>query len=528
VQNEPLENTEGSTRLVAQTLLRARRSIRASYAAWVIGLLVPVLMVPMLVRFLGHGLYGQWVVILSLTSYFGLANLGMGQTVGNMVAEAVAKDQTRFLGQVVSTVFFFHVLIAMPLLVVSLLLALGYFVPFLPLHTDAAEIALSVACAFAALSLPLKVSSMTLRSLNRVDLEQATQAISNLVRAAAMIGVLLAGLKLIAVAAVHGLALIVSGIAAYAIVNRACTEARPRMGFFSWALLKQMLLPSAGFFVLTVASTLAFSIDNLVIAYNLGLRAVTQYAVPFQVVMLVVGFFAVALGAVTPVVTDHHARGANDVLSRAYIAVVRAAILYGMSAVTFLWLAGPSLLRLWAGHGVFPGNATLGLQFAFLFIQVLLYPASTILIATSKHHWYAVWALVEGALNLTLSLWWVHLWGMPGVIAGTVAARLLTNGWYMPAAALRVLRLSAHDFLTGICKSVVLGIVGLILAMVASIWWPISAGTSGIAIACTVTLVFIGIFLAMEPTSQERQWLVQAVCAGRNTPTANADQENTA
>ena len=86
------------------------------------------------------------VVILSLTSYLGLANFGLGQTVGNMVAEAAAKTEKGFLREVVSTAFFFHALIAMPLLLIAVLLALGHFVRFLPLQTHSANIALAATC----------------------------------------------------------------------------------------------------------------------------------------------------------------------------------------------------------------------------------------------------------------------------------------------------------------------------------------------------------------------------------------------
>jgi O-antigen/teichoic acid export membrane protein len=435
----------------------------------------------------------------------------MGQTVGNMVAEANAKAQKRFLSQVVSTAFFFHAVIAVPLLLVSVLLALGYFIRFLPLHTGGARIALVVTCMFAALSFPLKVSSMTLRSLNRVDVEQTTQTISNLLRALALIAILLLGLQLVSVAVVHGLALVASGVAAYMLVNQTCAEARPRISLFSSVLLQRMLVPSLAFFVLTLASTLAFSIDSLVIAYNLGSGAVTQYAVPFQVIMLVTGFFAVALGALTPAVTDHHARGAGDVLSSAYTVVMRGAILYGVSATIFLSLAGQPLLRLWAGLGVFPGYATFELQLALLFMQVLLYPAHTVLMATSSHYGYAVSAITEGVLNLILSLWWVHIWGLPGVIAGTVAARILTTGWYLPLAAMRVLGVSPRDLVKSLRKATLLSLSGLALVRLVSLRWPLVSGAGSFAISCAATLAFIAAFVTFEVSAEERLLLVRAL-----------------
>jgi len=61
-----------------------------------------------------------------------------------------------------------------------------------------------------------------------------------------------------------------------------------------------------------------------------------------------------------------------------------------------------------------------------------------VLMATTKHYMYANLAMLEAVLNVALSLWWVRIWGLPGVIGGTLLARLLTTGWYIPMAAVKI------------------------------------------------------------------------------------------
>jgi O-antigen/teichoic acid export membrane protein len=485
--------------------------VTASYASWAVAVVVPLLLVPMLVRFLGHELYGQWVVILSLTSYLGLANLGMGQAAANMVAEANARAQNQLLVQVTSTAFFFHALLAIPLLALSVLVGAGYFGHILPLRSGGAQLALSVTYAFTALSLPLRVSSLTLRSLHRVDVEQTTVALSNMFRAVSSITALLLGFKLLSVAVVHGLALVASGAAAYLIIHRRWAGARPRILLFSWRLLQKMVVPSMGFLVLSMASTLTLSIDNLIIAYKLSPGAVTQYAVPFQVVMLLIAFFGVTLGALTPAITDGRARGSANLLSSAYVLVTRAAILFGASATIFLWLAGRQLIEFWAGAGVFPGYTVFALQLILLFSQVSLYPSQTILTATSTHYGYAAWAITEGVLNLALSLWWVHVWGLAGIVGGTVVARVFTTGWYMPVAAMRVLGFSWRHLLGRVRRALLVAALSILFVTFSSFRWSLGSGVGSVAAACTATLAFIAVFLAVELTSRESFWLKRQV-----------------
>src|SRR5208337_5461884 len=138
---------------------------------------------------------------------------------------------------------------------------------------------------------------------------------------------------------------------------------------------------------------------------TLGAKAVTQYAVPFQLVLITSGMFSVALAALMPAVTAHNAVGDSETLSAGYLLFVRVALVFAAGACLCLWLGGRSLLQHWAGAGVFPGYATFGIQLALLFIQVLVAPGDAILMGTSRHYVYARLAVLEGVLNLALSLW---------------------------------------------------------------------------------------------------------------------------
>ena len=69
---------------------RFARNMLWSYLGWGASALAPLVTVPFCVRYLGPQVYGEWLVILSITSYLGLANLGLAQTAANRIAEAIA------------------------------------------------------------------------------------------------------------------------------------------------------------------------------------------------------------------------------------------------------------------------------------------------------------------------------------------------------------------------------------------------------------------------------------------------------
>jgi len=163
--------------------------------------------------------------------------------------------------------------------------------------------ALSILIGLTAISLPLKVYSIALRSLQRIDLEQAIAASFNLVRIILMLSSALLGLKLVPLAIIQGGALLGGGIVACLAAVPRFPDLRFRVSKIAGRTLRQLVKPSMGFFLLQIAGTLAFGVDNIVIAYAMTPADVTRYSVPFQALRVATGFFAVVLSALAPSVT---------------------------------------------------------------------------------------------------------------------------------------------------------------------------------------------------------------------------------
>ncbi|MHB8382858.1 MAG: lipopolysaccharide biosynthesis protein [Candidatus Binataceae bacterium] len=429
------------------------RNVAWSYVSWITSFAAPLILIPLYVRLLGHRLYGEWLVIMSIASYLGLANLGSWQAVGNRIAEAIGKGRRHEIGSLISTGF-----LAYSVIITAIVLSVFAATPMLTRRIMSVVdgrtlVAFYVFIILSALGFPLRVHSVMLRAFERVDIEQRINACSNIFRIAAIAAALLAGLKLIAVVAIQGGAMIATGIASYVAAIRLDADARPRVSKWSTSLLTSLVKPSIGFFGLTVASTLAFGIDNLVIGYAMGARAVTQYAVSFRLMTIVSGAFAAGISALWPTITRFHASDGVGELRRGMVMLMRLAFVVGGAATIGLWFLGPGFIRIWAGPGIFPGRATFGLQIALMMIQILLTPADAVLMATSRHYGYAALAIAEGVMNLVLSLWWVRYWGLAGVIGATVISRLLTNGWYVPMAAVRTVGMSGSEFLRALVQS---------------------------------------------------------------------------
>jgi O-antigen/teichoic acid export membrane protein len=424
-------------------LLAMRRQIFSnlffSYANWATSILTPVLLVPLFVRLLGHELYGQWLVILSLISYLGLANLGMSRTFANEFAIAAAREDSTEVEALISTGFIGYAGVAAAMLIVLVVMTRQIATHFLAHASGATIAALLIAASCTALSFPFGLHAMLLRGFKRVDQEQGIGVVSNLARVIAIAFALLAGLKILAVAIVQGVMQILTGIASYLLAVRMSPRARPRLSMFSLRLMRRLLIPSAGFFAIQVAQTINIGLDNLVIAAYRSPAEITQYSVAIRLVFLNAGLFGVMLDTLAPYVTADFTLQRSERLQTGFVVFLKLALMFGVSASVGLWLLGPGIIRIWGGPGVFPGKLTFGLQIAFFMTSILGNPAYIVLTATMKHYGLTAVAIVECIINLALSIWLVQRWGIAGVIAGSVFAHLLTNAWYMQYGAIQVL-----------------------------------------------------------------------------------------
>jgi O-antigen/teichoic acid export membrane protein len=86
---------------------RISRNIVFSYINQASALLTTILLVPFFTRLLGHQLYGEWLIILTIVSNLYLIACGFDQTLANRIAETTVEGEPEQIGRAVSSVFFF-------------------------------------------------------------------------------------------------------------------------------------------------------------------------------------------------------------------------------------------------------------------------------------------------------------------------------------------------------------------------------------------------------------------------------------
>ena len=127
----------------------AVRGVALSWLARVCGLAIAFFVTPILVHGLGEATYGLWSIVMALTGYYGLIDLGIGKANTKYIAEFDAKQDDKSVQRVVDTSVSAYAVMA---LVISMIaVVLGFCFPWFFPATGHSPLVLFLVVLFTAL-----------------------------------------------------------------------------------------------------------------------------------------------------------------------------------------------------------------------------------------------------------------------------------------------------------------------------------------------------------------------------------------
>lgn len=138
-----------------------------------------------------------------------------------------------------------------------------------------------------------------------------------------------------------------------------------------------------------------------------------------------------------PSVGAHVSELGSDSSRRVFDEITLVAIyLYGLCGVSLLVVASP-VIRVWLGAEFQLGNDVVLASVANFYLVGVLWPVYVFRSATGMFRRARYVILVTALLNVVLSVAFGHVFGVSGVLAATVVARLMTAGWFEPWLLIR-------------------------------------------------------------------------------------------
>jgi len=448
--------------------LRAAKNVSATWLCLLVHAVVSFFLSPFVLHRVGDAGFSVWVLVFSLTGYFGLLDLGIRSAIIRFVAHNAATGDEDELRRCLATSLGFYSMVAV---VILLLTGVGWYrllslfkIPVSLLPT--ARLLLLMVGVSVALTFPLSVFAGALEGLQKFARVQFTQGAATVLRGVGVALALAQGGGLITI----GLITVVANLAGYFVLMCVAYRRLPfalNMRDVDPRIFKTMLQHGAFAFIIVLAEKLRFQSDAVVIGIFLSSTAITFYAIASKLVEYSTYAVRSMAQIFTPMASEFHATGDQEQLRRVLLAGNRACALVVFPLVAILVLLGRSIIEIWVG----PKYASSYLVLILLIVPKGLYLAQSastrILLGTGRHQMLAWVLLLEGTVNVLLSITLLPHFGIVGVALGTAVPLACTSLIFLPWHVSRRLGVPLKMFL----KNTYLPPLGICLPQVAILWY---------------------------------------------------------
>ena len=410
---------------------RSRSIVRGTAAALVargIGSLTGLITVPLTVRYLGGERYGAWMTISSVLVFLGFGDFGLASSLTNALGRAFGKNDRESARRYVTTTLVALSVVAILFVVAGVTFAAQLAHIMFPNIDDSllrGEIVptLIIALSIFALNFPLLVT-------NRVLAAYQENATANLWIMASSVANLIG--ILIVIAFRGGLPALILGSAGAGLLVNAMSS----IWLFGWhkpwlaparsgadlQFARELFSTSWKFFVANTAWLINSQTDNFIIAHFLGPAAVTPYSVTFRLFAYAALIPTLVFPSIWPAYTEAATKNDGDWIRGIFKKNVKANLLIATSIVAVLIIFGQLLIRYWAGPVAVPPFALLVWMGVWNILLAHVAAAGCLLQATGHITGLTIYGSITAVLNVILSIWLVHPFGISGVIAATVIA----------------------------------------------------------------------------------------------------------
>lgn len=428
--------------------IQAVKNVASTWLGLGVHAVVGFFLSPFILHRLGDEAFSLWVLVFALTGYFGLLDLGVRSSIVRYTAKFIAANDAEHLSRYLSTSVAFYsvtsVAVVLMTIVGSFYLRFLFRVPASSLSSARALFLLVGASV--ALTFPLSVFAAVLEGLQKFAWLQLSQIGITLFRAVLIVAALTNGGGLLAI----GTITVAMNLFSYLIFTWLAIRALPvplSVKHVEWTAFRAMV--SYGVFALAVlaAERLRFQSDAMVIGAFLSSTAVTLFSIGSRLVE----YSSYAVKSMSQIFTpmSSHFHEAGDILrlQRIFIVGNRACAFIMFPLCIILVILGKPIIESWVGARYLASYSVLVL----LVVPRSLYLAQStsikILIGMSHHRVLASVLLLEGGVNLLLSVLLVRRFGIVGVALGTAIPLICTSVLFLPRHLCRLLGLPLGTFL---------------------------------------------------------------------------------
>jgi O-antigen/teichoic acid export membrane protein len=351
-------------------------------------------------------------------------------------AQYRARRDTRGLNEIVSTIFFLFLGMAVVTYAAAIVLAfnLHHIFKLTPEQAHTGRTVLLIVALAVALGFPFSVFGGLVNGFQRYYRNNMIAIATSVATAITNVVVLLSGYGLIMLVAATTAVRLLS----YLAYCQSAFHAFPLLSI-SWrhvrrVRLKEVTAFSAFLLIIDLAAKINFTSNTMVIGAFMTTAAIATWTVAYRLADVTRMLTGVLTHSMFPIVVDHATRNRLDRLRELMLSLATVVPLASVTAVL-----GHPLVMAWVGPRFEESVPVLYVLAAIVIMRTWNMPARQVLKGTGRHQMLAVWSFVGAVTNLLLSIWLVQPFGLIGVTLGTLIPMTLINVFVIfPAACRRI------------------------------------------------------------------------------------------
>jgi O-antigen/teichoic acid export membrane protein len=404
------------------------RGVASNWLGNVCAIAITFFITPIIIRGLGDEAYGLWSMVMSLSVYYALSNMGLRAAGVKYISQFEAVDDREQVNKVVVAMLAAYVPVAVCVLMAATCIAFAfpYFVATEQIQAATIRWVIIVSGASVSIGIIGEVFAAILVALKRFDQINVLGVGSQLLQAVLIAAAILNGAGLMAMAWIILLVTTLRQVWTAWLAFRAAPFISLSLRLFVWATLKMLL----GFGLLNVLVAAARRMNQyggtIIIGLVQGPVAVTFYAIASSLANKVEDLGQGVNSVLMPVVSQLDAQKRRGELHAAFFLTSRTLLAVSLAVGTVFVALGKPLIALWitpehaeASYGV------LCLLAVAMAVRMPSTSAANVLKGTARMRPLVRVATFEALLTLALGILLVNIFGLLGMAYATVFSQAL-------------------------------------------------------------------------------------------------------
>lgn len=407
------------------------KGVGSGYLNMLIINIVGLLLTPFILKYLTKEEFALFYIAGDLLMWLGLAQLGVSSSYNSQAAQLFGQKNEEDLKYLTSSAWGLQIISSIIILLAGIVLS--FFVnSFLEVDDDLSQtqtffLVLVIASAAQVMS---QVFSALLISAKLIHINNRISIVSVIPKVLFTVVFLLAGWKLVGLALANMLASITPIIISIFYVSKKFPRIPIKLKYWTRKHSRDLLMNGIWFTIGGVAGILISGLDRIVIAKVVSLEIVASFLITQKLYLLAEKVLGQVFNVTRPFMGQLYGSGSYQRLYTLYKNSKRLSIFIAVLAAILILLINEFFVRFWVGSSLYAGNEVSFFIAVNFIVQFVLLP-NRVILATTMHRlrWQNSLRVVEGVLNLALSIVLGKVYGMSGVVIGSILASVLISNF---------------------------------------------------------------------------------------------------